>query len=74
MKAAKSNGRNPHMSLTLVIALNTVLCAGLLGGLAWFMAHPRKLVPHEPVAENVNVVRLPNGTIAEVEVDQRRAA
>jgi hypothetical protein len=60
------------MSLSLVIALNVILCAALLGGLAWFMSHPRKLVPHEPADENVKVVRLPSGTI--VEVEQRRAA
>jgi hypothetical protein len=60
------------MSLTLVIALNAILDAGLLGGLAWFMSHPRKLVPHEPAAENVEVIQFPSGLVAEVE--KRRAA
>jgi hypothetical protein len=60
------------MSLGLVIALNVILCVALLGGLAWFMAHPRKFVPHEPAAENVKVVLLPSGMV--VEVEERRAA
>jgi hypothetical protein len=60
------------MSLSLVIALNVILDAGLLGGLAWFMSHPRKLIPHEPVAENVEVIQFPSGLVAEVET--RRAA
>lgn len=60
------------MSLSLVIALNAVLIVGLLGGLAWFMAHSRHLTPHEPAAEHVEVIQFPNGLVAEVEV--RRAA
>jgi hypothetical protein len=60
------------MTLALVIALNVVLAAGLLAGLAWFMSHPRRLEPHEPVAENVEVIQFPDGLVAEVEV--RRAA
>jgi hypothetical protein len=60
------------MSLSLAIALNVLLDAGLLGLLVWFMSHPRNLVPHEPAAENVEVIQFPNGLVAEVET--RRAA
>jgi hypothetical protein len=60
------------MSLSLVIALNVILDAGLLGGLAWFMSHPRKLVPHETAAEDAEVIQFPSGLVAEVE--KRRAA
>jgi hypothetical protein len=34
------------MSLSLVIAVNVVAMLALLGGLAWFMSHPRRLTPH----------------------------
>ncbi len=34
------------MSLALAIAANIVLVAALLGTLAWFMSHPRKLTAH----------------------------
>jgi hypothetical protein len=34
------------MTLSLAIALNAVLAVALLGGLAWFMSHPRRLAPH----------------------------
>jgi hypothetical protein len=34
------------MSLSLAVALNVVFITGLLGLLAWFMSHPRKLTPH----------------------------
>jgi hypothetical protein len=34
------------MTLSLAIALNAALVVSLLGGLAWFMSHPRKLTPH----------------------------
>jgi Flp pilus assembly protein CpaB len=60
------------MSLSLVIALNAVLDVGLLGILAWFMSHPRHFEPHQPAAENVEVIQFPDGLVAEVEV--RRAA
>jgi hypothetical protein len=60
------------MSLSLVIALNLALDAALLGGLAWFMSHARRLQPHEPAAENVEVIQFPSGLVAEVET--RRAA
>ncbi|HEY0517348.1 MAG TPA: hypothetical protein VGD00_09525 [Solirubrobacteraceae bacterium] len=60
------------MPLSLAIALIAVLDVGLLGTLAWFMSHPRKLVPHEPAAENVEVIQFPSGLVAEVET--RRAA
>jgi hypothetical protein len=64
------------MSLSLVIALNVILDAGLLSLLAWFMSHPRHLEPHQPAADNVEVIQFPNGLVAEVEVDleTRRAA
>ena len=60
------------MSLSLVIALNVVLDVGLLAGLAWVMSHPRRLTPHVPAAENVEVIRFPRGLVLEVE--KRRAA
>ena len=60
------------MSLSLVIALNVVIDGVLLGGLAWVMSHARRLEPHEPAAENVEVIRFPRGLVAEVET--RRAA
>ncbi len=34
------------MTLSLAIALNAALVVALLGGLAWFMSHLRKLTPH----------------------------
>jgi hypothetical protein len=58
------------MSLYLAIAINAIFAVGLLGGLAWMMSHPRRLVAHEPAAENVEVINL-RGTSVEVE---RRAA
>jgi hypothetical protein len=60
------------MSLSLVIALNVVLDAGLLAGLAWVMSRPGRLEPHQPAAENVEVVQFPRGLV--VEVEKRRAA
>ncbi len=60
------------MSLSLIIALNVVLDALLLGGLAFVMSRPRTLEPHEPAAEHVEVIRFPTGLVAEVET--RRAA
>ena len=60
------------MSLSLVIALNVILDALLLGGLAFVMSRPRRLEPHEPAAENVEVIQFPTGLVAEVE--KRRAA
>lgn len=60
------------MSLSLVIASNVILDIGLLGLLAWVMARPARMQPHEPMAENVDVVQFPGGLVAEVE--QRRAA
>ncbi len=60
------------MSLSLVIALNVILDAVLLTGLAWVMSRSRKLAPHEPAAPNVEVVQFPSGLVAEVET--RRAA
>ncbi len=61
------------MSLPFAIALIVILDAGLLAGLAWFMSHPRKLVPHEPAAENVAVIQFPSGLVAEVETHRRAA-
>ena len=60
------------MSLSLVIALNVVLDALLLGGLAWVMSRAGRLEPHEPAAEGVEVIQFPRGLVAEVE--KRRAA
>lgn len=60
------------MSLSLVIALNVVLDALLLGGLAFVMTRPSRLQPHEPAAEHVEVIQFPTGLVAEVE--KRRAA
>jgi hypothetical protein len=60
------------MSLSLLIALNVSLDAGLLAGLAWFMSHPRHLEPHQPAAEHVEVIQFPGGLVADVE--KRRAA
>jgi hypothetical protein len=60
------------MSLSLVLALNVVLDAGLVAGLAWVMSRPGSLEPHQPAAENVEVVQFPRGLVAEVE--KRRAA
>jgi len=60
------------MSLSLVIALNAALDVLLLGGLAFVMTRPRRLDPHEPAAENVEVIQFPTGLVAEVE--KRRAA
>lgn len=60
------------MSTPLVIALNVILDAALLGGLAFVMSRARRLEPHEPAAENVEVVQFPTGLVAEVET--RRAA
>lgn len=60
------------MSTPLVIALNVILDVILLGGLAFAMSHARRLRPHEPAAENVEVVQFPTGLVAEVET--RRAA
>lgn len=60
------------MSLSLVIALNVILDALLLGGLAFAMTRTRRLEPHEPAAENVEVIQFPTGLVAEVE--KRRAA
>ena len=60
------------MSLSLAIALNVILDVALLGGLAWLMARPGRLRPHEPVAEHVEVIQFPTGLVAEVET--RRAA
>lgn len=34
------------MTLTLILTLNIVLAVAILGGLAYVMAHPRKLEPH----------------------------
>ncbi len=36
------------------------------------MSRPAKLEPHEPAAENVEVIQFPGGLVAEVE--KRRAA
>ena len=60
------------MSLPLVISLNVILDAILLGGLAFVMSRPRKLEPHEPAADDVEVIQFPTGLVAEVE--KRRAA
>jgi Flp pilus assembly protein CpaB len=60
------------MSLSLVIALNVVLDAGLLGGLAFVMSRANLLEAHEPAAEHVEVIQFPTGLVAEVEM--RRAA
>ena len=60
------------MSLSLAIALNVLLDAGLLAGLAWLMSRPRHLEPHRPAAEHVEVIQFPGGLVAEVEM--RRAA
>lgn len=60
------------MSQSLLIALNVVLDVGLLGGLGWVMSRARHLEPHEPAAENVEVVQFPRGLVASVE--KRRAA
>jgi hypothetical protein len=60
------------MSLSLVIALNVIFDVTLLAGLAWVMSRPRRLDPHEPAAENVEVIKFPSGLVAEVET--RRAA
>ncbi len=38
------------MTLTTIIILNVVLDVALLAGLAFVMAHPRKLTPHRPGA------------------------
>jgi hypothetical protein len=34
------------MTLSLALAANATLVLALLGGLAWFMSHPRKLKAH----------------------------
>jgi hypothetical protein len=60
------------MSLSLLIALNVALDAGLLGGLAWFMSRPRHLEPHRPAGKHVEVIQFPGGLVADVE--KRRAA
>jgi len=60
------------MSVSFVIAMNVILDAALLGGLAWVMSHARRLKPHKPAAENVEVIQFPSGLVAEVEM--RRAA
>jgi hypothetical protein len=46
------------MSLSLVIAINVVAMLALLGGLAWFMSHPRRLTPHRAAHELTAVERL----------------
>ena len=59
------------MTLALAIVLNAVFAAGLIAVLAWTMTRPGELRPHEPEAEHVDVIRLPRGTV--VEIDRRAA-
>ena len=60
------------MSLPLAMTLNAIFAVALLAGLAWLMSRARKLKPHEPADEHVEVIRFPSGLVAEV--DTRRAA
>ena len=60
------------MSLSLAIALIVILDVALLAGLAWVMSRPKRLQPHEPAADHVEVIQFPTGLVAEVET--RRAA
>ena len=63
------------MSVALAITLNIILVAGLLSMLAWVMTRPRRLAPHRPEADHVDVIRLPRGSVVEVaREDERRAA
>ena len=59
------------MPLALALILNIVFAAGLIAVLAWTMTRPRRLRPHEPQAEHVEVIRLPRGPV--VEIDRRAA-
>ncbi len=34
------------MTLSLALTLNAIADVALVGGLAWFMSHPRKLTAH----------------------------
>jgi hypothetical protein len=36
------------MTTTLAIVLNVILDTAILGGVAYAMTHPRRLVPHRP--------------------------
>lgn len=62
------------MSVTLAIAINVILDAGMLGALAWLMTRPAKMQPHRPAAANVEVVQLRRRPTVEVEVERERRA
>jgi hypothetical protein len=46
------------VSLSLVIAINVVADVVLLGGLAYAMSHPARLVPHISAGEQLVVRRI----------------